>query len=153
MRCARRPEAWKVSAVSLHYDAKFNSCLYLIILTSSTTTGAACSRCPEQTKNRQRDDPAFVSTDDQHAMRVQRKRRTGDHGTQLTRCSRRREAAALSRPSRVRSGRLVGMKGPARINRADVRMTGYGQQAFSRQPGRRMDHRPTDLYRLRRYGF
>jgi hypothetical protein len=33
----------EVSAVSLHYDAKFNWCLYLIILTSSIKTGAACS--------------------------------------------------------------------------------------------------------------
>ena len=106
----------EVDAVSLHYDCNSIWCLYLIILTSSIKTGAACIRCLEQ-KIGNGDAPAFVAPDDQHATRVQRKRRTGNHCTQLTRCSHRREAAALSKPSRVRRGRLIGVKGPARINR------------------------------------
>jgi hypothetical protein len=49
----------EVSAVSLHYDAKFKfGGFYLIILTSSVKIGAACSRCLEQTKNRQRGWPS-----------------------------------------------------------------------------------------------
>ena len=106
----------EVSAVSLHYDGNSIWCLYLIILTSSIKTGAACIRCLEQ-KIGNGDAPAFVAPDDQHATRVQRKRRTGNHCTQLTRCSHRREAAALSKPSRMRRGRLIEVKGPARINR------------------------------------
>jgi len=74
-------ECTEVNAVSLHYDCNSIWCLYLIILTSSIKTGAACIRCLEQ-KIGNGDAPAFVAPDDQHATRVQRKRRTGDHCTQ-----------------------------------------------------------------------
>ena len=48
----------EVNAVSLHYDGNSIWCLYLIILTSSIKNGAACTRCLEQTKNRQRACPS-----------------------------------------------------------------------------------------------